>query len=286
MLTLFLAPIPIMVCPQIRHGKTSLTWPIGGAYTHHAGDQFIFKGGVTWTSNCFPLIVATGGASSAYDYYGVNKNWYAGSSWTRPSFNSGYNGHSQMCLNGLSYIVIDSLDMGHIAETGGGFGWGVINAPFCEYLTVTNCHIHDWLFPPPANGPGLDDAHGGYFGNYSGGVGITNVFLLGCEIDNSENGVSGMWNGVCVYNCGVISNCLIHDNGSLILLATEVADSSLWDQAVPYVNYDNQYHLNMYYMDNPTGQAPPAFPCKCHGNRMWNCGGESSGLIFGGCCKC
>src|SRR6266849_6576900 len=41
-------------------------------YSHQAGDQFIFKGGVTWPAACFVFGITHGGTSSVQDYYGVD----------------------------------------------------------------------------------------------------------------------------------------------------------------------------------------------------------------------
>src|SRR6185437_8845986 len=69
------------------------------AYTHQAGDDFIFKGGVTWPAACFSMTISGSGSSASTvsgfgaaptingaDYYGVDLNWFAGSSFTRPIF--------------------------------------------------------------------------------------------------------------------------------------------------------------------------------------------------------
>ncbi|HTW43619.1 MAG TPA: hypothetical protein VMD79_15035, partial [Solirubrobacteraceae bacterium] len=58
------------------------------AYTHHAGDHFIFKGGVTWPNKVFPLDPTGEGTSSSEDVYGAKETWYAGSSYSRPVFNA------------------------------------------------------------------------------------------------------------------------------------------------------------------------------------------------------
>jgi hypothetical protein len=52
-------------------------------YKHAAGDQFIFKGGVTWPHAALPMQVTVGGTPQARDYYGVDKSWYKGAIWAR-----------------------------------------------------------------------------------------------------------------------------------------------------------------------------------------------------------
>jgi hypothetical protein len=61
-----------------------------GSYAHSSGDRFIFKGGVTWPSNCWPMTVTAGGSAASWDYYGTTNNWYSGGEWSRPIFDGGY----------------------------------------------------------------------------------------------------------------------------------------------------------------------------------------------------
>ena len=64
----------------------------GAAYKHHVGDHFVFKGGVTWPQGVFPLSPPEGaegsGAAGNPDYYGVNKSWFTGASYTPPVFDA------------------------------------------------------------------------------------------------------------------------------------------------------------------------------------------------------
>ncbi len=60
-----------------------------GSYSHSGGDQFIFKGGVTWPNSCFPISMGAGGSVGNNDYYGVDQTWYTGGSWSRPIFSAG-----------------------------------------------------------------------------------------------------------------------------------------------------------------------------------------------------
>src|SRR5947209_18004629 len=56
-----------------------------GVYYHAPGDQFIFKGGVTWPRSCFQLHILQGGQdASTRDYYGADLDWYTWAAWVRP----------------------------------------------------------------------------------------------------------------------------------------------------------------------------------------------------------
>jgi hypothetical protein len=97
-----------------------------GDYTHAAGDQFIFKGGVTWPKSVLPLVVGYSGAAGAVDVYGgEDLTWYAGKSWSQPVFDGQQlSGRSGWLIgdNGQlrSFVKIDNLFVENSgnAETG------------------------------------------------------------------------------------------------------------------------------------------------------------------------
>ena len=60
-----------------------------GTYSHQAGDQFIFRGGVTWSNDMAPWNISNSGVPGTNDYYGVDTTWFAGNSWTNPVFDGG-----------------------------------------------------------------------------------------------------------------------------------------------------------------------------------------------------
>src|SRR3989344_2719725 len=64
------------------------------AGTTGAGDEFIFKGGVTWANEVFTWDWNLGGGTGwtkGVDaiYFGIDQTWYSGASWTRPVFDAG-----------------------------------------------------------------------------------------------------------------------------------------------------------------------------------------------------
>ncbi|HEY3838135.1 MAG TPA: hypothetical protein VGL72_16260, partial [Bryobacteraceae bacterium] len=122
------------------------------SYTHVAGDQFIFKGGVTWPAACFPINITNGGTSGVQDYYGVDLTWFSGGSFTRPLFDLNYTPTNNVIsassgMGTSGYITFDNLEIAHqgiTINTGAGtytayeftFGW--------QGTIITNGYIHDW----------------------------------------------------------------------------------------------------------------------------------------------
>jgi hypothetical protein len=94
------------------------------SYTPVAGDQFIFRGGDTWT------IAAQwnwtwSGSSGSHIYIGVDQTWYTGGSWARPILTGGgtFPGAStanflQIASGSPSYVTVDNLEWT-------GFNWTV-----------------------------------------------------------------------------------------------------------------------------------------------------------------
>lgn len=231
-----------------RHQPYMKGWT--GQYTHSTGDQFIFKGGVTWPSACFPLNVLNGGSGSTNDYYGVDETWFNGSAWTMPLFDGQYVAPEMFVLDAISgNITIDGLELAHIRCTS-NYGPGLIDGGSPANVLIKNCHLHGWRVSTST-----DDAHGGVIFNL-GGPGIWTVVIDSCEIENSEN--LSAWNGVCVREVGVIRNSKIHDNSSAVLFCLDFDHSELYNIAYRYQtgidtgSFDSNYHLNGIFLDPST----------------------------------
>ena len=163
------------------------------SYTHAAGDVFIFKGGVTWPAACFTMTIAAGGSAGKVDYYGVDKTWYSGASWTQPIFDFG---SALLVSNGdgidfeVSYFTIDNFEMRNYR-----YPDGVSSAPCANgcatirgdpnfsstttNVTISNNYIHNWAnINSSPNGTDCD-------GNiaWCGGVNLRSPNSLGLNTD-------------------------------------------------------------------------------------------------------
>ena len=214
-----------------------------GSYSHQAGDRFIFKGGVTWDYTALPLKITIGGTASNGDYYGVDKTWYTGSSWTRPIFDGGYAVSNIIDVGSNSYITIDNMVLAHVTSTS-NFGYGLIYGYSPSFLTIENSYLHGWRTSASS-----DDAHGGViFTNYNSNS-ITTI-IDNSEIENSEN--SGAWNGVMVRMVGTIRNSSLHDNSSGVLFTLDFDHNVLYNVSYPQGSFDPNYHVNGVYLDPQT----------------------------------
>ena len=140
--------------------------------TINAGDSIILKGGVTWPNASF-MWSLPGGATGNPVYIGVDKTWYAGSSWARPILNSGGTAISNNYDTMFSVPANVTFDNFEIT----GFHWttascsgapygacGIFNAGQHNGQTWENLYIHGWT-------------HGGT--NASTSNGVVDIFSLG-----------------------------------------------------------------------------------------------------------
>jgi hypothetical protein len=212
-----------------------------GKYSHAAGDKFIFKGGTTWTSKCFPLNINAAGSGSTNDYYGVDLNWFAGSTFTRPIFDGGYAVDTIVGIE--SNVTLDNLELRYVSSSASD-GWGivVVTTGSSGNTLIENCWLHGWKCTGHTDG-----AHGGYYAYaYTASTIATNV-MNNTEISNTESPN----NGTCVRFGGKIINSKIHNTSSAILFCTEVTNSQVYN-----VNGDSfdptPYHTNGIYLDCET----------------------------------
>lgn len=227
-----------------------------GTYTHAPGDNYIFKGGVVWPQICFltGIGLSVGGSSGSPDFYGIDSNWFFGSSFSRPIFDGNHVSPLIFFINpSVNYINFNCLEMRAINCTT-SLGQGLISGENVHDITATNCYLHDWTINKSAL---PDSAHGGFIFQFNGGYGITNLILDHTEISNVENGMSTNWNGVCVRQCGIINYCNIHDNSSGILFAQDLNHSQVWNIHYPYNSIDETYHFNGFAMDDGNGNGDP-----------------------------
>jgi hypothetical protein len=182
------------------------------SYSHAAGDQFIFKGGVAWPFQCFGLVVGTAGVSGAPDYYGVDLSWFNGASWTRPIFDM--SGHSVpvqefgnhmviFCSANPCYITIDNVEIKNQLITAGSLYCqdGAIYT-VGQVSTVKNVHVHGWrnagAFDLPSGGicnAGVVDG-ALIHDDDSGFTPMGGCFVDNIEVKNSEcHHVPHGWNG-------------------------------------------------------------------------------------------
>ena len=159
------------------------------------GDRFIFKGGVTWDASSFPWTVTTSGSFGNSVYYGVDKAWFAGNTWTRPVFDLDNATWSvaPVLIDSANFVTFDNLEITNEAVDNSG-GWpprSSISVNGGSNITIQNCYIHGWSIQNPGVGSDLSPSGGIAF--YYGSVGgaVKNCVLNGSPENNSGTGIYG-----------------------------------------------------------------------------------------------
>jgi hypothetical protein len=200
-----------------------------GTYTHQAGDQFFFRGGVTWSNTMAPWDIANSGVPGTNDYYGVDMAWFAGASWTRPVFDGG-----------SQYPVPSTQSLGYWAVSG-------------NYVTLDNITLQN-IGVPGTN-------QGNYAIKLTGhDILVENMYLpvqsrAGILLSDTSGHVDGNWEfrsndiSLCSWGIGggpgvgtVMTNILIHDN-VFHDFHTQIANSAHGDGIYIYSSVTN---LNTY----------------------------------------
>lgn len=121
-----------------------------GRYSHSAGDQFIFKGGVTWPAAVMPLTLANSGSSascdlvsnlSTCDQYTVDATWYTGGVWSQPIFDGGGTQAGIFSSSNSSYLIINNLKLTNFGPTGDNDSIAAIVLVRPNYTEIKNNYI-------------------------------------------------------------------------------------------------------------------------------------------------
>lgn len=211
-----------------------------GSYSHAAGDQFIFKGGVSWDHTCWPMTIATGGSGTGVrDVYTVDQTWFTGGAWTRPIWDGEYTSlNSHNCYVSANYVQIDNIEMKRKKCSNVSTAPALLSCDGSGCL-VTNCYLHGWQTTSAS-----DDAYGGFVNGTSAPA--VDLTMDNTEIENSEN-IGIQRSGVCIRLVAIIQNgCKIHDNSSAILFCLKFTHSQLYN--ISGDPFDGVYHCNGIYL--------------------------------------
>jgi hypothetical protein len=131
------------------------------AHATAASDQYIFRGGETWSAASWPFEVDNGGAcgTSAGNapYIGVDVTWYTGASWARPIFSGGgtYPGtktsfsSAMVELSYCPYAIVDSIEITGAYFNQGSTDVGMVDCNSganCVGQEIKNLYIHGWSY--------------------------------------------------------------------------------------------------------------------------------------------
>ena len=197
-----------------------------GTYTHAAGDQFIFKGGVAWPNSVFPMLLKGGGTSAGFDYYGVDKTWFSGASWTRPRFD--LQGKETATTNRVvdfnnpskNFITFQSIEVvGFYWDGPSTYGQDTMfYVYYASNVTFDDMYIHNYSHGPASDG--TTDNMRMFLGNgtspYSPGVVLQN-----CVVEGDGN------SGFVAFNIPTVKGCTISNMPNAIVGAVLVVGNTI-----------------------------------------------------------
>jgi peptidoglycan hydrolase-like protein with peptidoglycan-binding domain len=234
-----------------------------GSYVHESGDSFLFKGGVVWPRTSFQMNVIAGGSDdSNRDYYGVDREWFSGSTWSRPIFDfentlinpNGWGSQSAgVLINNASYITFEGIEFVRfrqrlyrpgIDQSDPGYAAASITIlGLSSYITIEDSVVRDWSIPTPIP-----------YGYIDGGAGEGGIVAAvwsgggaGIKILNNEfhqNG-SNTRSGMALYLSGEIAYNRFHHLSDVIVGSGNIHDNlvhDIEDATCP------QLHENVFYM--------------------------------------
>ena len=117
-----------------------------GSYVHSAGDKFIFKGGVTWPSSAFPLVISYSGSAGLVDEYTVDAGWFAGSNWERPVFDGGGDKNRLVRANQKSYFKIDNVEIRNVKLPNQQNDYVAVELADCGNIEISNLRLRPYAW--------------------------------------------------------------------------------------------------------------------------------------------
>ena len=152
--------------------------------TLNPGDQIIFKGGVTWDSQAFPMSISQSGTSDAPIYYGVDQSWFAGATWVHPTFDlsGAVLTGAPVLVSAADFVTVDDIEIRN-AQFDNSSQYpprGVVEVTGSMGVTIQNCYVHGWSVTSsvPGRSPVAAIA---FFSDTSDGT------VEACTIDGSQS---------------------------------------------------------------------------------------------------
>ncbi len=225
----------------------------GKEYSHAPGSRFIFRGGVTWNSTCFPMAINNGGIKGKMDFYCADAEWKKKEPFTKPVFDGEYRCNSLIHFTQTSgFTNIENLELKRIRISSDTLGWLVYSSVGVSDLRIARCLLHDWRIDHERT---TDGQRGGIHFSDAGGL-PDNLCVEHCRIHNMDGGYmdAGNKNVLVPHSGGVALRSVqkavfdtIHHVSSVFLHGGELVHDCYVHDVVP--SYHKEYHTNGFYLD-------------------------------------
>jgi hypothetical protein len=234
------------------------TTHLGGSYPNY---QFIFKGGVTWNiyttwtireygTSCMSSIGCDGGPTANNVYFGVDKTWYTGSSWSRPIMNCGGSANcaahpGMLQLAPRHAIVVDNFEWtGYYWSTShadGSFGDCIVLPNDGGNVEFLNHYFHGWSHGSYVSGTNGDN--GKVFCGDTQGVDATSSMHdnVADGSDTAKDSMAFAYGGPN-YSSNYVTQV---ENGIITAYAVGIHDN-FFDNIETTADFDTTQHHNCY----------------------------------------
>lgn len=173
-----------------------------------AGNNYILKGGDTWTPSG-GWGWSWGGSSGNSIYIGVDSSWYTGGSWSRPKIDLQNIPRSMFMDIGSSYVTLDNIEITNFLWNSSTQAWynSYIFTNGHDYIVIKNCYFHSW-----SHTGATDDALKVVLG--SSATPQTGTVIQNTIFDGSPSGTDS---GMATYYIPTSRNCTVRNmsNGFL-----------------------------------------------------------------------
>jgi len=150
------------------------------AYSHQAGDKFVFRGGVTWPAAALPLAIQFSGEENTVDEYTVDFTWHAGSAWTQPVLDMEQTAKQGVVVGSQDNLVVDNIKIINPADQNFPSENMLVIGKGAQNIIVRNCTLD------AAGGAG--DA-GPIVLRDVDGVVLDNNYIRGIKDDGNPDGI-------------------------------------------------------------------------------------------------
>lgn len=218
------------------------------AHAVKAGDGYIFKGGSSCSSTCFPITISTSGTSSNPIYYGYDPSWGTG----RPAWNAAgtpfSGGNVMLKVGAATYRIFDNFDVSGLADNNDNtYGHNVMFSFNSDYVTFSHNYFHGWF----VNGATYDDMVGILGCNGCGGSNQTHSVVDMNYCNGADANPPSTSNGSGSFEClryiagGTISNNIIRNVSNAAVFGGAGATVYGNDWGFIYGSFDPTDHENI-----------------------------------------
>ena len=257
----------------------------------YPGDRVLFKGGVIWDRQAFPMNITSSGSQSAPIYFGADQSWFVGAAWAKPVFDlsGAVLANSPVAAASVNFVTIDNVEIRN-TQLNIGNQWparGSITVYGGTNFVLQNCYIRGWSDASSTPGPVVagiafvDGATGGTVSNCMFDGGPANDTVTGIYGGSliQGNTIQNVTNGIEVFsdqeNVNISGNRIFNVGLGQVSTRTQNA-VEVWGAAAIYNNVIHDLYATATAVSLQSFSTSPTFNQYVYNNLIWNIGTTSA----------